>query len=248
MSGIRAVFFDLDGTLLRDDHVDGVVREVARLLALTRPGLDPAALAEANRVAWWEYWPEAGEDWMAGRIPIDAVPREVWRRTLAACGVEDPAAADEALSLHSRLESDAQGLYPESLEVLAQLRNAGLSLGLITNGPSELQRGKLRAVGIEDLFDVVIVSGEVGWQKPQPQIFARALAAIGEPAEASMHVGDNLVADIGGARDAGLTAVWIDRSRGAAASALSSEPRGEPHHTIESLRELAALVDEPRTP
>jgi putative hydrolase of the HAD superfamily len=241
--GIRAVFFDLDGTLLRDDHVDGVVREVARQLSLTRPGIDPGALADANRDAWWEYWPEAGEDWMAGRIPVDSVPREVWRRSLAATGIDDPAVADEAFALHATLESGAHGLYPESLDVLEQLHDAGYLLGLITNGPSELQRGKLRTVAIESLFDVVIVSGEVGRQKPEPEIFARALAAIGESADASVHVGDNLVADIGGARDAGMTAVWIDRSRGAAASASSDEPQGEPHHTISDLRELLALLE-----
>lgn len=240
MSGIRAVFFDLDGTLLRDDHIDGVVREVARRLALTRPGLDAAVLAEANRHAWWEHWPDAGDDWIVGRSPVDVFPREIWRRSLRAAGIDDPVVVDEAYELHSRLELAAHSLYAESLDVLESLRDAGYLLGLITNGPSELQRSKIRTVAIESLFDAVIISGEVGWQKPQREIFAHALAAIGEPAAAAVHIGDNLVADIAGARGAGMTAIWIDRSPG---TVVSDDPDARPHHAIANLRELAPLLD-----
>lgn len=65
---IRAVCFDLDGTLLRDDHVDGVVLRVARDLA-SQYDLDPDALAAANERVWWDYWPDVGEAWMRGRSP-----------------------------------------------------------------------------------------------------------------------------------------------------------------------------------
>ncbi len=186
---IRAVCFDLDGTLLRDDHVDGVVRRAAAELAALHAGVDADALA-------------------------DAVAR------------------------HAALEQAAFRLYDESLEVIAELRSRGIRVALITNGPSELQRGKLRDTGIGDVFDAVVVSGEHSVSKPDGEIFARALAELGVDAAEALHVGDNPLADVAGAKDAGLTAVWIRRGEDE-----SSDP-GRADAVIGDLRELLPLLDE----
>jgi putative hydrolase of the HAD superfamily len=97
-----------------------------------------------------------------------------------------------------------------------------------------IQRSKLAAVGIADGFDAVIVSGEQGVQKPDPAIFALAVDQLGVTAEEALHIGDNQVADVAGARDAGLTAVWIDRN--------GAERTSEPHAVVTDLRGLLALV------
>ena len=239
MTALRAVCFDLDGTLLRDDHVDGVVRQVATVLAERYPGIDVDALTAANERAWWEHWPEVGEAWLAGEVPADSVPMEVWRRALVDVGVRDAAAPSVAFALHTEIEAVSFRLYEESAEVLAGLRARGIRIALITNGPSALQRAKLRATGIEDAFDVVIVSGEHGVHKPDAAIFALALEGLGVTADAALHVGDNLVADIQGAGDAGLLPVWIDR--GAAETAAS----GRPETVVANLRELYGLAGVP---
>ncbi|MDL9980796.1 HAD family hydrolase [Microbacterium sp. ASV49] len=231
---IRAVCFDLDGTLLRDDHVDGVVRAVADELAMRYPGVDAAALAEANENVWWDYWPAVGDAWMRGEVPGDEVPTEVWRRSLAQVGVTDATAATEAFELHTALEGNAFALYPEAMDVLAALRDRGIRTAVITNGPSGLQRSKLMAVDLAEGFDAVLVSGEVGIQKPDAAIFALAVERLGVSPGEALHIGDNQVADVGGARGAGLTAVWIDRNGAALAS--------EPHHVVDDLRGLLPLV------
>jgi len=229
---ITAVCFDLDGTLLRDDHEDHVVRAVARDLG-ERYGVDPDDLAATNKRVWNDYWPEAGPAWLRGDLPADAVPREVWRRTLSSSGVDDPAAAETAVRLHAQLESSAHELYPEAAEVIAQLRSRGILTAIITNGPSAVQRAKLERVGL-DGFDAVIVSGEVGLEKPDAAIFQTALDQLGVDAAAAMHVGDNQSADVAGARAAGLTAVWIDR--------IGAETTSDPDHTITDLRGLLPIV------
>lgn len=230
---VRAVCFDLDGTLLRDDHVDGVVRRVADELA-QRYGIDATELTTANERVWWEYWPEIGDRWMRGEVPGDDVPTEVWRRALAAVGVTDQDAAAEAFRLHTGIEGARFALYPEAADVLAQLRARGIRIAIITNGPSGLQRSKLAAVGIADGFDAVIVSGEQGVQKPDPAIFALAVDQLGVTAEEALHIGDNQVADVTGARGAGLTAVWIDRT--------GAERTSDPHAVVTDLRGLLELV------
>ncbi len=209
--GIDTVFFDLDGTLLRDDHMDAVVSEVCGLIASRHPGLEASAVAHENQAAWATVWSLVGDDWMRGLRDELSVPREVWQRTLDALGIDDGEGVEAALAVHEVRERRAFRLFDESLGVMQALRERDVRIGLITNGPSQLQRGKLATVGIDDAFDVVIVSGEVGDLKPEPGIFDRALAAVGGVAERSAHVGDSLSADIAGARGAGMLAVWINR-------------------------------------
>ena len=233
---IRAVCFDLDGTLLRDDHVDGVVRRVAAELAERWGGFEVDALAAANERVWWDYWPDVGDAWLRGELEPESVPTEVWRRALREVGVTDASAAAQAFALHTAIEGAAFRLYDEATEVLEVLRERGIPIALITNGPSGLQRGKLRATGIDAAFDVVIVSGERGVHKPDRAIFELALAGLGTIASETLHVGDNLVADIDGARGAGLCPVWIDRGTAA------HPPAERPETVVADLRELYGLL------
>ena len=102
-------------------------------------------------------------------------------------------------------------LFADVLDCLRALRQAGLKLGVITNSEPAHQRRKLRAVGLADAFDTVVISGEFGVAKPDPAIFEHACAAIGVAPGAALHVGDRLDLDALGASDAGLRGVWLDR-------------------------------------
>ena len=76
------------------------------------------------------------------------------------------------------------------------------------------------------LFDAIFVEGELGFGKPDPRVFARALRALGaEPHEALM-TGNDLRSDIAGAKGAGIRAVWVDHGRaGVPESALAKPDR-----------------------
>lgn len=79
-------------------------------------------------------------------------------------------------------------------------------LGLVSNGGGPTQRAKLEAAGLLDCFepDHLWISGEVGWDKPDPRIFWKACAELGVPPHRCLMVGDNLETDGQGARNAGL--------------------------------------------
>jgi putative hydrolase of the HAD superfamily len=232
---VRAVLLDLDGTLLRDDHMTSVVDRVAAELG-RRYGVDGAALAAADAREWASYWPGVETACMLGSVPTDGIVREVWRRALDAMGVADPGAPGEALSLHAALEGAAWRLYPETLDVLDALRDRGIRLAIITNGPSALQRAKLVATGVSERVDAVVVSGELGAQKPDPALFATALEQLGVAATDALHVGDSREADVAGARAAGVRSVWLDR-------AGRGDPGGiRPDHVVGDLTEVLALV------
>jgi putative hydrolase of the HAD superfamily len=94
-------------------------------------------------------------------------------------------------------------------EVLECLKAQGIKLGIITNGSIYSQNAKIDAVGIRHYFDTIIISDEVGFKKPDPQIFRLALKNLNTTAEKSWFVGDHPTNDIKGALDAGLHAVWL---------------------------------------
>jgi len=86
------------------------------------------------------------------------------------------------------------------------------TLGLITNGASCLQREKLTTAGLDEYFDVVVVSAEFGVGKPDPSIFEHALDRLGSDREQAVMIGDSLTRDVNGAIATGLQGVWVNRS------------------------------------
>jgi HAD superfamily hydrolase (TIGR01549 family) len=96
-------------------------------------------------------------------------------------------------------------------QTLAELGTRGYALGLVTNRHSvERFHVLLDQLDLRHYFDLVLASGEVGIQKPDPGIFAAALERIGASARSSVYIGDNYWADVVGAQRAGLTPVLFD--------------------------------------
>ena len=97
-----------------------------------------------------------------------------------------------------------------SVETLKELKKRGYLLGMVTNGNSQLQNTKLDTAGIRDLFDMAVVSDDIGIWKPDKGIFEYAMKTLGVTPEESLFVGDHPINDIQGALGAGMHAVWVD--------------------------------------
>jgi len=234
---ILAFSFDLSGTLLDGSALPGVIARTCELLAESRPGLEARALLEANGRIWPGYWQEIEQKWMLGALDGAAAILEAWRRTLNVCGCDDESAARLAAGIHSTLDRESYRLFDDVREVVLTLRRDGIPLALITNGASDRQREKLEILGIEDWFDTIVISGELGTAKPDPRVFQLAAEGL-RTAEANVcHVGDEPAADIAGAKAAGLTAVWLNRG-----GVVRREADPEPHFEISSLSNLRACL------
>ncbi|WP_327687065.1 HAD family hydrolase [Streptomyces sp. NBC_00467] len=125
---------------------------------------------------------------------------------------------------------------PEVLEGLARLRAAAWTIGVITNGASDIQRAKLAATGLLDLVDGVAVSGDLEIRKPDLRLFELAAFRCGvDLAGGGWMVGDNPAGDIGGAHEAGLRTIWL-RGR--------PWPAGLPaaHHAVEDVTDAIAIL------
>lgn len=237
---IQAVFFDLDETLLDDDRcMREAVARVCGTICARHPQVDPGPLEDAYITMAKEIWTGSGSVPQASGSTASVgseIRLEVWSRALAKCGLPIRRLAREAVELYGRERQAGYRLFPEVLEVLDALRRRFI-LGLITNGPGDVQREKLRLTGIEPLLQVTTISGELGVGKPEPGIFLAALEQARVGPEKAAHVGDSLASDVAGAKAAGMYAVWINRRK----SARPWEGPG-PDVEIETVRDLLPLV------
>ncbi|MBQ9328213.1 MAG: HAD family hydrolase [Solobacterium sp.] len=100
-------------------------------------------------------------------------------------------------------------LYPEARSTIEELKARGYLVGVLSNGDSYGQHRKLNRSGIEDLLDVLVVSGDTDTKKPDPKIFIETAEKLGVLPEECIYVGDSFRNDIYGSHLAGMTPVWV---------------------------------------
>jgi putative hydrolase of the HAD superfamily len=222
----------LDGVAAMTVAWEVVCQEIAPAL-----GADPDVLRAAIRREATKFWhdEEAVGHW---RVRLDDAREQVVRAALDAEGL-DPAPSRAIARRYAAEHRARLRLFDDSIETLEALRNAGLRVGLITNGPAALQRDKIVRFDIARHMDVIVIEGEFGRGKPHRAVFEHALKAVGAAPGEAWHVGDNLYADVGGAHKAGLHAVWIHRSR----LELGENPAALPDRSIAHLTELLPAIE-----
>ena len=129
---------------------------------------------------------------------------------------------------------DSQGwlLFPETRDVLTELKGRGLKLGVISNFDDRIY-SVLTSLGILSYFDAVTISSKAGFCKPALEIFQAAVRALDTRPSETLIVGDNIKDDVEAGSRAGLHAVLIDR--------VGRHP-STAHPRISSLQELIPLL------
>jgi len=132
-------------------------------------------------------------------------------------------------------------LEDDALQTLKKLEKDGYRMGLISNAGDDQDVHQLvQRFGIASYFDFILTSAACSYRKPHTRIFELAIANWYFLPSETVMVGDNLDADIRGAKNAGLYAVWISRRAG---SSSDDEPRVQPDAAVSTLAELPALLD-----
>jgi putative hydrolase of the HAD superfamily len=233
MSEPRAIFFDMDGTIL--DWRSGMEESwLASCEAHADGGLFvPTALhdAIAKRRTW--FWDDQQRA-LAGRMDLDGASREIVRRAFEDLGLARDDLAHRIADDYRRRRLEIMAPYPGAIDVLATLRARGVAMALITNGNAVSQRHSVERFGLAQYFDCVIIEGEFGVGKPDERVFRHALASCDvEPAETWM-VGDSLEADIVKPLELGLHTVWIDEQ----GQGLPYDDHPRPHRIVKAITEL----------
>jgi putative hydrolase of the HAD superfamily len=232
---LEAVIFDWGGTLTTSDlgraDLYDLWRLAARHLEPEREDELVAALAAIDE-RFWQRTTTTFESWRLADI-LEAASAELGLDVTDAVIEEAATHHLDGWTTHIRHE-------PDAAEVLGQLRERGLRIGLLSNTswPRAFHEHFLERDGLEVLIDARLYTSELGHVKPHPSVFLEALAAVGvhEPSHA-VFVGDRPYDDIHGARQVGMRTV------------LRSSPYVppydvEPDAEIGGLAELAGLVDQ----
>jgi HAD superfamily hydrolase (TIGR01549 family) len=169
-----------------------------------------------------------------------------WNDSLAKDGLEEiikkylSIEIDPAITWDDFSQSwkDTIQLFPESLEALMKL-SKHYKLGMVTNGLSEHQRFKINKFQLEKYFEFILISEELGVQKPDKTIFQIAIQKMNIPAEKLIHVGDNPNHDVIGANNAKIFSCWLKRKN----NWYQEVKEIQPNYIISNLLELKSLIN-----
>ncbi|AIQ64342.1 hydrolase [Paenibacillus stellifer] len=128
-------------------------------------------------------------------------------------------------------------LMKDAVECLEYLAASGYVLGLVTNGKSDIQRGKIEMLNLGDYFKTIVISGEAGISKPDEAIYRLALERLGFGAEETLFIGDHPVNDIWGAGRTGMQGIWLRRNH-----PWDDKLGVRPWRTIDELCELKEIL------
>jgi putative hydrolase of the HAD superfamily len=201
---MRAVTFDFGQTLAELDH-----EFLAQRLSERGQRYDAGAARAASNEAWAHYGTQTARSREA------ASHGGAWRSMMALLlergGV--PAARREELTTWLWAEQPLQNLWrkpiPGMIELVHELRRQGTAVGVLSNSEGHLAE-LAELLGWGRSFDVIIDSGKVGFDKPDPRIFELAAGALGVAPDELIHVGDSWEADVQGALGVAARAVWFD--------------------------------------
>lgn len=234
MTHHRNIFIDLDDTIwdfTANSHVS--LEIMYRDLDIARIYPDYDAFSSA-------YYAKNSELWALyhhGKIEKDFLIIERYAHLLRTIGYND---IDNRLAQRMNeyyldtLALQTQ-LVPYAIELLDYLTRRGYNLYILSNGFIEVQHKKLQSAGIGDYFKRMVLSDEIGINKPDRRLFDYALEVTHSQAADTLMIGDNYDADILGAMQAGWGQIYFDRNhRGITAQ--------EPQHTVHSLKKVMDIL------
>ncbi|MFI5984776.1 HAD family hydrolase [Streptomyces sp. NPDC051555] len=235
---IRAVLWDIDDTLF-----DYTGADTAGLRAhLEQEGLAERYGAPHEALALWRahtdrHWAR----FAAGEVGFQEQRRERVRDFLGQPEL-DAAGADAWFGRYVEHYKAAWAVFPDVLPVLDALAHSHRH-GVLSNSSLANQDPKLRDLGLRERFEVLVCAAELGVSKPDAAAFLAACAALGLAPQEVVYVGDQPEIDARGARDAGLTAVWLDRDGGRGpVRGPARVPAPEGVHRITGLAQLPSLL------
>ena len=211
-NGVKAIFFDFDGTLRHSVPKGGdVFNDYVRTLGLR--------INEEDRLRGmrWEhlYWANSvdlRDDLLAHSTDTEEFWIEYSRRRLVVLGASPAWALEFApkVSLHMGEVYKPESIVPDDVRrTLPELKQAGYLMAVISNRAQPFQQ-ELDDHRLSEFFVFSVAGGEVDSYKPEPGIFEHALQRGNVTAQETMYVGDNYFADVVGSRRAGLQPVLYD--------------------------------------
>ena len=240
---LRAAFFDVGDTLVEHWAPSEVLLAKIRERVCAHYGEEPPWLDDAINAGIEPPGVRGAENRWPYEMRLARQETNAWYEAwFRANGIDvDGIDIDRLRSLFCVPLDEVSVPAAGAFDAVRWCKGRGLRVVLVSNTLSRGDEEVLedwRRFGLDDAIDGVVSSHSVGWRKPNPAIFERALAIARARPDEAFHVGDSLIADVWGAKQIGLRAVWRKR--------LDVEPPAgvdvEPDATIRELTELPGVV------
>jgi putative hydrolase of the HAD superfamily len=193
---IKAVLFDFDETL--QDRTEAFEHYMDTFLDTFRPNL-----TEEEREACKEDMRITGKGGYVNRVEWCSLLIDMW-------GWKDAPPAEELAQHYDVTFGDHNVIFKNSAPVMKELKDRGYIVGVVTNGPSYLQNHKMDTSGLRQFCDIVVVSGDVGVHKPDPELLIYTARQLNLKCEECIYVGDHPINDIKCALEAGMKPIRMN--------------------------------------
>ncbi|NLI68330.1 MAG: HAD family hydrolase [Bacilli bacterium] len=257
---LKAIFFDLDDTLLWDSKSVSEAFKATCNRVLEKYNIDPRQLEKevrksAERLyptyetydfvkdigigvfeAMWGEFLDEGENFAKLREIVPDYRKRAWFEGLQALDIEDEQLAEELAKIFPEERKKHVYLFEETIEVLDALKGK-YRLLMLTNGSPHLQKTKLSlSPELAPYFEHIVISGEFGHGKPSTELFNYALSLLdGVEKNEVIMVGDNPMTDILGASKFGIDSIWINHDNREIEEVV-------PTYEVSRLREILPII------
>lgn len=220
---ISAIIFDLDGTLMDRD-------KSLRLFLEDQYEYYHNYMLNVQQADFINYFIEYDDHGYAPTL-------EVYQRLFKELDISYVMPEDLLDDFNARFPQFAYG-YDDTLDTLRRLQTRGYKLGIITNGETEHQTMLIDVLGLETIVTGFVISEQVGYRKPEPQIFQAMMEQLSERPEHCMFIGNHPDHDVRASHDLGMVSVFKDNGY------FEAPPQAVMDYRITHLIELLDLLEE----
>ena len=234
---IKAIFFDLDGTLCNSDTAWNIAQsEMFQLLREQYPDVSQEVLTET----WKTVHQRLFQQLDAGKCSMADVRDARFQCLFQELGLPIDKVMEGLSGFFCSRYLTSLRLY-DDVTLLEELR--AYHVGIITNGAhdehTDSQLSKVRHLGLSERIQSLTISGEIGVRKPKVEIFQVACERAGASPKEALFVGDTVENDIVGANRAGMTSVFINRESDLLTPETAEE---QPDYSISNLHDVLSCL------
>lgn len=240
---IQALLFDINGTLIdieTNEAMEEIYRAIGHFLAYQGIVLHRWQVHDLYFKIMKEQFEASQEAYP--EFDVVAVWQEVLERNATDYTRSLPRAKLEKLplflaELQRGISRKRLSLFPQALEVLSQLKQR-YAMAAVSDAQSAYAMSELRAVGLDEYFHPIIISGDYGYRKPDARLFTAALDGLQVPPDQAIFIGNDRYRDIFGAQQLGMKTILFCHSQD-----VGHPNDAEPDYTIRQFGELLKALD-----
>jgi len=230
---IRAVLFDVDGTLFdrslaQRRVLEVIVRQFPHIFNIFEIERVAKAFADSDRITTADF--EAG-------VPSDGLRRKRSQLFLQLLDLREDL-ADAITEIYVRdyptIDASMAGAVP-----LVKELSRRFIVGVVSNGLPDVQYRKLEAIGLQQVLSCIVLSEEIGIRKPDPRIFHYAARLLQLQPSECLYVGDSYTSDVVGAKTSGMLACWLKCGQ-----SVTPDERVKADFVVSSFKQLGEILRE----